>query len=201
MKLIPKMLLGMGLMALPAFCGAISLDQWYVFGWNGNPTTDALNKGTSSGYVGSLGTSIAGLSCPGAAPCSDLTSPWTFTGAADITVQDLYYAGDRFSVFDFGSLVGTTSNPANDGTYCGNDPAACGSVKFSKGTFSLGSGAHSLTIQIIQETSAVNSGSAVFRLAAGSGGGEPGVPEPTTLSMMGLGLGALIFGWRARRKA
>ena len=194
------MLLGMSLMALPAFCGAISMNQWYTFGWSGAPITDAINLGAGSAYTGYLGTPIAGLTCATSTPCFDTTDPWTFTGTATLVVQDLYFDGDRFNVLDFGSLIGTTSNPVNDGTFCGispgNDPLGCsGNVKFSRGVFNLGAGAHSLTIQIIQETTNITSGQAVFQLVGA------GVPEPTTWSMMGLGLGALVFGWRARRKA
>ena len=200
MKLIPKMLLGLGLMALPALCSPIVMNQWYTFGWSGAPTTPGLGGSPFGPYTGTLGTVIAGTTCsPGPAPCTD---PWTFTGAANLVLQDLFYDGDQFQVFDFGSSIGTTSVPANDGTLCGaspaNDPAGCsGNAKFSSGTFALGSGSHSITISVIAETPNTTSGAAVFELTSVT---QPSVPEPTTLSMMGLGLGGLFLGWRARRK-
>ena len=204
MKLIPKLLLGMGLVALPALCGPIVTNQWYAFGWNGSAPTFGTSLGAGSGYTGSSGTPIAALACAGTAPCTD---PWTFSGAASLVVQDLYFDGDRFSIFDSGVLIGATSVPLNDGTACGNDPVGCvGNVKFSSGTFNFGAGSHSITMQVLQESNGFSSGQAVFELLAGGTTTTTttttgGVPEPTTLSMMGLGLGALIFGWRARRKA
>jgi hypothetical protein len=183
------------LAALPAVCGPISLGNWYSFGWvpvnySNNPLPQAM--GGFPGYTGVNGTTILGTTCSGTAPCTD---PWTFTaaGSVDLYVSDLFYDGDQFAVYDNGVLLGYTSSPANDGTYCNNDPSLCGSSKFSHGVFILGSGNHSITIFLVGETNGINSGRAAFQLSA--------VPEPTTLGMMGIGFGALLLGWRFRRNS
>jgi hypothetical protein len=199
-NLIAKTLLGLAVAALPALCGPISItNQWTAFGWSGSAPTNAF--GGSSGYSGSLGTTVLGTTCVGSSPCDSFSQPFTFTGPATFTIQDLFSDGDRFNIFIDGSLTGTASSvPANDGTACGNDPAGCvGNAKFSSGSISIsGAGAHSISISVTQEATGVTSGQAVFKLAA-SGGGA--VPEPTTLSLMGLGLGGLFLGWRGRKKA
>jgi PEP-CTERM motif len=150
-----------------------------------------------SGYTGSLGTSVSGTTCVGSAPCDSFSpgNSFTFSGPATLDVQDLFESGDQFTVYDFGVAIGSTS-AASNGPSCGNDPVACASVvASSKGAFSLGAGAHSISIQIISEASGFTTGNAAFELVASA------VPEPTTVSLMALGLGGLLFGWRARRKA
>ena len=205
MKLIPKILLGLGLMALPAFCGPIGIGSgWYVFIWGPGlgPTgtaMDAFAAGGTSGYTGTLNTPIAGISCTpsNTAPCDSFSQPFSFSGAATLVVNDLFFDGDRFQIYDNGVLIGTTSVPGTTQPSCGNDPAGCTQSYMSKGSFVISNtGLNSISINLIEETPGINNGQAVLELLAG-----PAVPEPTTLSMMGLGLGALLFGWRARRKA
>jgi hypothetical protein len=208
-KLIPKALLGLGLMALPAFCGAISENTWYTFGWIGTGAPTDAGGGSAFPAYSTGGTSVSNLPCsPSAAFCDSFTQPWVFTGSGTIFVQDLYYDGDQFQVWDNGSLLGTTSTPSNDGTLCGaspyNNPNAtgcAGNTKFSTGSFTLSSsGVNDISIKVIAETNGITSGQAVFEITAPVQPPPPTVPEPTTLSMMGLGLG-LFFGLRARRKA
>jgi hypothetical protein len=115
-------------------------------------------------------------------------------------VQDLFFPGDQFKIYDNSSLIFTSSAPVNGGSSCGNDPVACAlRSDLSHGSFTFGAGAHNISIQVIAETAGQPTGQAVLELLAAAP--PPPVPEPTTLSMMGLGLGALLFGWRARRKA
>ena len=169
------------------------------------PSTDAF--GGVSGYTGSLGTSVSGTSCIGASPCDSFLQPFTFTGPATLDIQDLFNDGDKFQVFVDGVSVGMTSSPTNDGTLCGNDPLSCvGNSKFSSGAFVIsGAGNHTISISVIQEsTVGTETDEAALELigsgGGGGGGGGGGVPEPTTFSLMALGLGGLLLGWRARRK-
>jgi PEP-CTERM motif len=199
-KLIPKMLLGLGLAALPAFCNPIVLNQWYLFTWNTTaslPTPGLDTGGTSaSTYPISGGLTVSTGTCAGSSPCT--AEPWTFTGQAVLNVQDLFHDGDRFEIFDNGTSKGMTSIPSSaaQDPLCGNDPLVCAlDPNFSSGSFIIsGSGAHSITIMVTQRLITTSSGAA-FELTA--------VPEPTTLSLMGLGLGlgGLLLRWRARRKA
>ncbi len=205
MKLTQKLLLGLALSALPAFCGAInSTGQWTVFGWNGNAT--ALAFGGVAGYTGSLGTTILGTTTTG----NSFTDPFTIAGPGVFTIQDILEDGDRFNVFVDGVVALMSSNPTNDGSNCGNDPLGCvGNSKFSSGSLHItGTGSHNISISVIAEASAeAGLGStALFKFLAdgttptGGGGGTGAVPEPATFSLMGLGLGGLLYGWRARRK-
>ena len=65
-----------------------------------------------------------------------------------LMVTDAGYAGDRYQVFDNGSLLGETSTVAADGQGANvflNFDAAMGSTNFSHGFFVLGAGLHTIT--------------------------------------------------------
>ena len=186
---ISRLMMGLALAALPATCSTILPDgSWYSFGWSGLPTASTF--GGFPTYAGTLGTIVKGT------PAG--TVSWEFTGPATIFVQDLFFDGDQFEIFVDASSLGTTSlSPNTFGPTCGNDPAACTNARFTSGSFNVvGAGAHSLTISVITETANLPNGAAVFRL---SGLAAPEVPEPTTLSLIGLGLVGLAFRWRSKR--
>jgi hypothetical protein len=205
-KLTQKLLICLVLAALPALCGPInSTGQWTVFGWNGSAT--ALGIG-ASGYTGSLGTAILGSTTAG----DSFADPFTVSGPGVFTIQDIKEDGDRFFVFLDGS-VALMTNATNDGTTCGNDPLGCaGNSKFSSGSLNItGAGAHTISISVFAEASSEANGlgsTALFKFLAagtapptgGGGGAATAMPEPTTFSLMGLGLGGLLYGWRARCK-
>ena len=117
--------------------------------------------------------------------------PWTFTsaGSSVLTVTDAFVAGDRFQLFDFGVSIGLTSVPSGNAD-CGDDPVPClATVGISQGLFSLGAGAHSITIV---PTVSLGGGAGFLRVDAAAA-----VPEPSSLILLGGGLAVISL---ARRK-
>jgi hypothetical protein len=194
MRLASRVLIGLGLAALPAFCGPIGFNntnEWYGLAWNTGVSNNLIGNSASS--TGDSGVSTI---------LSLTAGPWTFTTPANfvtrLTFQDLYSPGDRFQVFDTSVLTFTTSIPVdNTAENCANNPIACSlNSDWSKGTHDFATGAHSITMQIIQSASNTTTGFAVFRIENIA---APAIPEPTTLGLMGLGLGGLLLRWRAKR--
>jgi hypothetical protein len=163
--------------AAPTFASAILTDgSWHEFLFGG---------------VGSFATGCSGSCVPTTDPVAEQTStaPWTFSGPAVLTVQDLFLSVDRFQVFDNNVSLGDTS-VETAGSDCGGDIGVCSSnVAFSRGVFSLGAGSHSITIQLID--SGAGGGAAVLSAATAA-------PEPSALPLLGLGLGLLAFVARKR---
>jgi hypothetical protein len=167
-------------LAGPATAGSIALDAWLEFGFT-DPGVDATGCDPDDPLgpfcIASSGTPTAFLDAP----------PWTFTGAATLTVVDAFVAGDRFEVFDFGASLGATSLPVGSGD-CGDDPLPClADPNISRGQFQLASGGHALTIRPL--------------LAPGGGGAGYlllHAPEPTTWLLLAVGMVALVG---ARRKS
>ena len=113
-------------------------------------------------------------------PTTFLDAPaWTFLApisGAVLTVVDAFTAGDRFDIFDFGNLIGSTSaaitRPPAD---CGDDPAVClATVGMDVGIFNLAAGAHALTL-VASQTGGLGSG--YLRVAAVVGV----LPEPGSI--------------------
>lgn len=82
----------------------------------------------------------------------NIEGPFTFNSAVPVTVYvtDDFLKGDRFRVYDFGTPIGDTSLvPIASGVEVGPD-AAFADPTYSSGAFYLAAGAHSITIQVIQ---------------------------------------------------
>lgn len=146
-------------------------DTWYTFSTNAGGTTGGCSPADPSS------------SCIIPAGAVDVgTSPWTFDGAGTFEVLDMFTLVDQFQLFDFGALFGTTS--AAGGGDCVDSIANClADANASYGSFSLGVGSHSISIQNI---SGNTSGAHVFRLTAAS------VPEPTSLALIAIGLAGVV---------
>ena len=124
-------------------------------------------------------------------------SPWEFniTSPTMLKITDAFLKGDRFEVYDFGSLVLTTPfviAEDQSGYGCGSNPALCyGLDDVSWGSHSLAAGSHSLTIGIL--ASPFNSGAAYFRIDR-----IVATPEPLSIMLLGLGLLGLVAIRRSR---
>ena len=169
-------------LASTANAAPILVGQWYTFGFNG--VGSALVNGT--GFV--LGTNPAAPAAPDA--------PWTFTlaTAGALTVVDGFDSGDRFTMSDFGTAIGSTSAPTA-GSNCGNDITLCqATANISKGTFNLAAGAHSITG--VASLSPFGSGAGFFIVRPA----VAAVPEASTWALMLVGFGAVGGALRARRR-
>ena len=70
------------------------------------------------------------------------SGPFTFdaAGPVNLTVADAFLSGDRFSVLDFGVLLGQTSAPTSIGASQPDPDLAVLDPQWSKGIFGLGTG-------------------------------------------------------------
>jgi hypothetical protein len=171
-------------MAGTASAAAINLDQWYVFLWTGPVEFPAS-------------TCYGGCFPPQGVIDAPNNSPWTISGPITLRVLDISYPGEQLEVFDNGVSVGKTSAPGEgDGTFCGGGGTIIGVEDcwalpgFSKGTFDLGGGAHSINFFIANCPWEYCTGSAVFVA-------EPTVvPLPATAWLL---LGTAVAGLGGRR--
>jgi hypothetical protein len=119
-------------------------------------------------------------------PAPTSPGPWTFdlgafTSVLDVT--DALIAGDRFEVFDWGGSIGLTSLPSTS-NWTDNIDFAFADPRWSSGSFAMGPGAHSISINTVQNP--YGYGSAYLRLNQ--------IPEPASLVVWGLlaGLGLIV---------
>lgn len=111
-------------------------------------------------------------------------------GPGTLIVLDLFSRGDRFEVFDNLVSIGQTSVVVNDGlSTCSNNIGNClADLTYSRLIANIaGAGAHSITINVLQNALGTFSGAAVFQLAS------PGIPEPGTLGLLAGGLALLAL--------
>lgn len=129
-------------------------------------------------------------------------TPFIFTSAGVIIVDitDAYAPGDRFRVYNHGILIGDTSQPNVPAHYMTDPNATFVHPGFSSGSFTLPSGAHSITIQVIQIAEGAPNGAGFIRVRSDITLSE--VPEPGSMTMAGLGLAGLVYAgyrrWRRR---
>ncbi|MGH9345425.1 MAG: PEP-CTERM sorting domain-containing protein [Terriglobia bacterium] len=145
------------------------------------------------GNVGSFAVSCAGGCLATTNPVAEETStpPWTFTGPGTIFALDLFQPGDEFAVYDNSILLGDTSapDPTAVDTCSGNIACAMADSGYSQGSFSVGGGSHSITIEVTQSN---QGGAAVFSVSGNA------VPEPASAALLLIGLGG-ITAWACRR--
>jgi hypothetical protein len=125
---------------------------------------------------------------------------FTFTVAPGmhgvLTVVDAGFAGDTFTLTNFGNVIGTTSGvPAGSpvGATVNDYDAALANAAYSRGVFTLGPGSYSIGGALLQS---------VFGDEGATSGGlrlsVTAVPEPANAALMFAGAAAL--GLLARRR-
>jgi len=126
---------------------------------------------------------------------------FTFTIAAGhtgtLTVLDAGFAGDTFSVTNFGAALGTTSSvaPGSIGLDAKGFDDAWADAAFSRGLFTLGPGSYSIGGALLQSVlddngADLDSTNGAVRLSV--------VPESSGLAMLLAGIG--LIGLVARRR-
>ena len=131
---------------------------WYEFYFTGVGSQVQMCSVTNAGCVPSPSSNSSFAPDP----------PWTFTAPANgaiLTVTDVQKPGTSFDIFDFGKKIGSTPQVSGSQEDCGIDPVPClADPRWSHGAFTLGSGAHSITIST--NASFFGQGLGYFRLDA-----------------------------------
>jgi len=120
---------------------------------------------------------------------------------ATLTVVDLGFAGDQFTLSDNGRSLGSTHAVQPDVNLSGafylsaaSADQALADGSFSQGTWSFGEGSHTITGVLSQSLLGMNSTNGALRLTVSA------VPEPASAASLLAGLG-LLGAWARRRRA
>ena len=116
--------------------------SWIVFYYNGDPRIEVVEAEASLNRCTLAYGDVVAAGDP----------PWTLDvgdGGATVTVLTGYNNIAQFGLYDYGELVGITSEPPLPVTFCGIYPDLCLlDPDQSKGFFPLSPGHHSLTIRL-----------------------------------------------------
>jgi PEP-CTERM motif len=124
----------------------------------------------------------------------DTAGAYTFSGPETLNVTDGFAAGDQFAVFDNGVLLGDTSSVAYNATsLCSTGPTCFGNLALSQGSFNVGPGSNSITIEAI--LSPFGNGEAFLEIVPATA--SP-TPEPSGFLLFGTGLLGVLSA--AKRK-
>ena len=133
----------------------------------------------------------------------DSALSFTFTIAkgsvGKLTVVDAGFAGDTFSITNFGSAIGATSGVAS-GTSAGSTEssfdAALINPAYSNGVFTLAAGTYSLSGSLLQSVDGdLDATNGAVRLTTSA------VPEPSSTALLFGGLAAVALLARRRKSA
>ena len=157
--------------------------------WNEFNVDSALAAGGGTGWIDE---DYAG---------DDSTLSFTFTIAqgmhGTLSVVDAGFAGDTFSITNFGSAIGATSGVAagsSSGPLEFDFDAAFANPAYSHGVFTLGAGTYSISGSLLQSVDGdLDATNGAVRLSVSA------VPEPATSALMLGGFAALALLARRRK--
>jgi hypothetical protein len=132
-----------GLTAMIAAAGASASTGANSLGVSASSPDPAITIGGGWYYTQTFGEHV-----------NDEFGPFTYTskGPTKVTVTDAFQCGDEYEVFDSGASLGTTSAVEIEPPGCPHTTGAeeaDASELYSKGSFGLGAGSHSLSVQSI----------------------------------------------------
>lgn len=124
------------------------------------------------------------------------TFQFTLATPGILTIVDMCHGGDAYEIFNFGSSLGTTSTAGSFTSTCLLTPTAAETIaipdtRWDEAVFNLSAGTYD-----ISGVTTIDGGPGANRAAIKLEALQ--VPEPTTLTLMGLGLAGI--GYRRRNR-